>query len=78
MTKEKVEIPIYDYWYYGNGDVKESEEYVLKLNIGEHSTLFSIKRYIFFIRIKYIQWIKRKNLVKILDMFEKTRQNINS
>ena len=71
LTKEKVEIPIYDYWYYGNGDVKESEEYVLKLNIGEHSTLFSNKKIYIFYQNKIYTMDKEKNLVKILDMFEK-------
>ena len=71
LTKEKVEIPIYDYWYYGNGDVEESEEYVLKLNIGEHLTIFSNKKIYIFYQNKIYTMDKDKNIVKILDMFEK-------
>ena len=71
LTKEKVEIPIYDYWYYESGDVEESEEYVLKLNIGKHSTLLSNKKIYIFYQNKIYTMDKDKNLVKILDMFEK-------
>ena len=69
LTKEKVEIPIYDYWYYGNGDVKESEEYVLKLNIGEHSTLISNKKMYIFNQNKMYIMEKDNNIIKILDMY---------
>ena len=71
LTKEKVEIPIYDYWYYGNGDVEESEEYVLKLNIENHSILCSNKKIYIFYQNKIYTMDKEKNLVKILDMFKK-------
>ena len=71
LTKEKVEIPIYDYWYYGNGDVEESEEYVLKLNIENYSTLLSNKKIYIFYQNKIYAMNKDKNLVKVLNMFEK-------
>lgn len=71
LTKEKVEIPIYDYWYYGNGDVEESEEYVLKLNIEKHSTLLSNKKIYIFYQNKIYTMDKERNLVNILNMFEK-------
>ncbi len=71
LTKEKVEIPIYDYWYYENGDVEENEEYVLKLNIGEHSILYSNKKIYIFYQNKIYAMDKDKNLVNVLNMFEK-------
>lgn len=71
LTKEKVEIPIYDYWYFGNGDVEESEEYLLKLNIENHSTLFSNKKIYIFYQNKIYTMDKERNLVNILNMFEK-------
>ena len=71
LTKEKVELPIYDYWYYESGEVEESEEYVLKLNIGNHSTLFSNKKIYIFYQNKIYAMNKDKNLVSVLNMFEK-------
>lgn len=71
LTKEKVEIPIYDYWHYGNGNVEESEEYVLKLNIREHSTLYSNKKIYIFYQNKIYAMDNDKNLLKIFDMFKR-------
>lgn len=44
LTKEKVQIPIYDYWYYESEKIEESEEYILKLNIENYLILFSNKK----------------------------------
>lgn len=71
LTKEKVKVPIYDYWSYESEYIEESEEYVLKLNIEGYLTLFSnTKMYIFYQNKIYTIDID-KDLVKILEMFEK-------
>ena len=71
LTKEKVQIPIYDYWYYESEKIEESEEYILKLNIENYLTLFSDKKIYIFYKNKIYTMEKDKNLVKIFDMFER-------
>ena len=70
LTKEKIEIPIYDYWYYGNGDIEESEEYVLKLNIENHSTLFSNKKIYIFYQNWYflLETLNTHNFYKVIHL----------
>lgn len=70
LTKEKVQIPIYDYWYYESEKIEESEEYILKLNIENYLILFSNKKIYIFYQNKIYTLEKDKNLVKIFDIFE--------
>ena len=72
FTKEKVQIPHYNYWYYyDNEESEESEEYVLKLNIQDYITLESINKIYVFYKNKIYTMEKEKNLIKLFEMFKK-------
>lgn len=72
LTKEKVQIPNYNYWYYyDNQEPEESEEYLLKLNIQDYAILESINKMYVFYQNKIYTMEKEKNLIKIFEMFEK-------
>ena len=71
LAKEKVQIPKYNYWYYESEGAEESEEYVLKLNIENYLTLLSNKKIYIFYKNKIYTMKKDKNLVNIIEMFER-------
>ena len=68
LTKEKVQIPNYDYWY--QDKVEESEEYVLKLNMQKYSILVSNTKIYIFYQDKIYTMEKNENLTKLFALFE--------
>lgn len=72
LTKEKVQIPNYDYWYEDN--VEESEEYVLRLNMQEYSVLVSNTKIYIFYQNKIYTMEKNENLTKLFGLFERQDQ----
>lgn len=71
LTKEKVKIPRYNYWYYEDDEPEESEEYVLKLNIQDYLTLESINRIYVFYQNKIYTMEKEKRLIKTFEIFQR-------
>lgn len=69
FTKEEVEIPNYNYWYYDSDRTEKSEEYVLKLNISEYSFLLSKSKIYVFYNNKIYTMDKEEGLIKLLKLF---------
>ena len=70
LTKEKVQISNYNYWYYyDNKEPEESEEYVLKLNITDYSILLSNTKIYVFYDNKIYTLEKDKKLIKLFELF---------
>lgn len=67
MSKEKVKINFHNYW--SGYEEKESEEYVLKLNIEEYNVLYSNNKIYIFYKDKIYTLDKEENLVELLNMF---------
>lgn len=67
MNKEKVKINFHNYW--SGYEEKESEEYVLKINIEGYNVLYSSSKIYVFYKYKIYTFEKEKNLVELLDMF---------
>lgn len=76
LKKEKVIIQnTYNYyWYYNDEKPKESEEYVLKLNIEDYSILVSNKKVYIFYNGKIYTMAKDEKLMKLFDMFKNQDQ----
>ena len=71
LDKEKVQVPMYSYWYSGNEE--ESEEYILKLNIQDYETLLSNNKIYVFYQNKVYTLNKEKEILKMFELF--TRQD---
>ena len=69
LKKEKVEVPIYAYWNYSGDEVKESEEYILKLSIEDYTILLSNNKIYVFYQNKIYILEKEKNILKLLELF---------
>ncbi len=69
LTREKVEMPTNNYWYYADEDIEESEEYVLKLNITDYLFLISNKKMYIFYDNKIYTRDKDKDIINMIDMF---------
>ena len=68
FTRELVETPQYNYWYYEG--TTETEEYVLKLNISDYLLLISSKYiYVFYNNLIY-KITKDKNMVNMFELFK--------
>ena len=68
FTRELVETPQYNYWYYAG--TTGTEEYVLKLNISDYLLLISSKYiYVFYNNLIY-KITKDKNMVNMFELFK--------
>ena len=68
FTRELVETPQYNYWYYEG--TTGTEEYVLKLNISDYLLLISSKYiYVFYNNLIY-KITKDKNMVNMFELFK--------
>ncbi len=74
FKKEKVKIPVYNYWSYNSQEEKESEEYVLKLNITDYSILLSSSKLYVFYKDKIYTMEKDTELIKLFNMFARQEQ----
>ncbi len=76
LKKEKVMIQnTYNYyWYYNDEEPKESEEYVLELNIKDYSVLLSNKKVYIFYNGKIYLIAKDEKIMRLIDMFERQEQ----
>ena len=68
FTRELIETPQYNYWYYE--ETTGTEEYVLKLNISDYLLLISSKYiYVFYNNLIY-KITKDKNMVNMFELFK--------
>ena len=71
FKKENVTIPQYNYYFwYDEGEIEESEEYVLRLNIENYTLLYSKNKIYVFYEGKIYTLDKDKNLTKLFELFK--------